>query len=272
MASAPGRPPAKARERSEFVQSLERGLAVIRAFGPGRTHLTLSDVALATGLTRAAARRFLLTLVEIGYVRNDGREFSLRPRVLELGWSYLSGLSLADVARPFMDDLVRKVEESSSIAVLDGDEIVYVAHAAPARIMTINVPIGGRDPAYCTALGRALLSARSDAELDAYLARVPLRALTTATITDRDALRDALLTVRKLGYALVDHEYEDGLVAMAVPLHDGSGNVVAAMNIATISMRASPRLLEEEFLPSLRACVEQIEQELKAAAPALAPG
>lgn len=252
--------------RGEFVQSLERGLAVIRAFGPGRTHLTLSDVAQATGLTRAAARRFLLTLVEIGYVRSEGREFSLRPRVLELGWSYLSGLSLAQVARPFMDELVRQVEESASVAVLDGDEIVYLAHVEPQRIMTINVPIGGRDPAYCTALGRVLLAAGSDEEIDAYLGRVRLEAKTSTTITDPAELREALLVVKKDGFALVDHELEEGLVALAMPLRDASGSVIAALNIATVSLRAGPEALATQYLPALRASATAIEQELASAA------
>jgi IclR family pca regulon transcriptional regulator len=250
--------------RGEFVQSLERGLAVIRAFGPGRTHLTLSDVAQATGLTRAAARRFLLTLVEIGYVRNDGRTFSLRPRVLELGWSYLSGLSLAEIARPFMDELVAAAGESSSLAVLDGDDIVYVAHVAPARLTTINVPLGGRDPAYPTALGRVLLADKADEELDDYLARVRLEPFTASTLTDPAEVRDALRIVRKQSFALVENEIEDGLVAVAVPVHDATGAVVAAMNIATLSARVGPEALERVHLPALRDSVERIEGELAA--------
>ncbi len=246
------------------MQSLERGLAVIRAFGPGRTHLTLSDVAQSTGLTRAAARRFLLTLVEIGYVRSDGREFSLRPRVLELGWSYLSGLSLAEIARPFMDELVAVAGESSSVAVLDGDEIVYVAHVAPSRLTTINVVLGGRDPAYCTALGRVLLAARRDDEVDDYLTRVRLEPRTASTLTDPAEIREALRVVRKQSAALVEDEIEDGLVAVAVPVHDATGTVIAAMNIATLSTRLTPEALERDQLPLLRACVEHIERELAA--------
>ncbi len=145
--------------QGEFVQSLERGLAVIRAFGSRRVSLTITDVAAATGLSRATTRRFLLTLARMGYVRNNGREYMLRPRVLELGYAHVSGIGLPEAAAPFLAELVAEVGESTSIAVRDDDEIVYVAHLAPQRIMTINVPIGGRDPVYCTALGRVLLAA-----------------------------------------------------------------------------------------------------------------
>lgn len=251
--------------RVEFVQSLQRGFEVIRAFGPDRTHLSVTDVAQATGLTRAVARRFLLTLVELGYVRSEGRMFSLRPRILELGYAYLSGLTLPDVAQPFMEELSARVQESTSAAVLDGDEIVYVANVVPRRVMTINVPIGGRDPAYCTALGRVLLAARSDEDIDDYLGTVSLERCTDSTVTDPSELKGILRRVRSEGYALVDHELEDGLVAIAVPVHDTSGAVVAAMNVSAYSLRASPRVLEQEFLPPLKETVAAIEEEVRVA-------
>src|SRR5215467_14516414 len=147
------------RRSNDFVQSLERGLAVIRAFGPDRTRLTLSEVAREAGLTRAAARRFLLTLVELGYVRSDGREFSLRPRVLELGYAYLSGLTLPDVAGPHLEELVARLHESSSISILDGQHVVYVARVPTKRIMTVAISVGTRFPAYATSMGRVLLAA-----------------------------------------------------------------------------------------------------------------
>ncbi len=143
---------------SDFVQSLDRGLAVIRAFGPGRERLSLSDVARETGLTRAAARRFLLTLVKLGYVRSDGREFSLRPRVLELGYAYLSGLAMPEIASPHLEELVARVRESSSISVLDGHHIVYVARVPTKRIMTVAISVGTRFPAYATSMGRVLMA------------------------------------------------------------------------------------------------------------------
>jgi len=249
--------------RPEFVQSLERGLAVIKAFGPDGTRLTLTQVAQATGLTRAAARRFLLTLVELGYVRNEGREFSLRPRVLELGYAYLSGLSFAEVAQPFLDELALKVQESTSIAVLDEDEIVYVAHTSPRRLMTINVPIGGRDPVYCTSLGRVLLAGRPDDEVDSYLERAKLVAYTENTETNPKRIRQAVLRARELGYALVDGEFEDGLVALAVPIRDASGGVIAAMNVSAYSLRAGPEVLENAHLPALLDAVAKIEREMQ---------
>lgn len=251
--------------RGEFVQSLERGLAVIRAFGHDRTRLTLSEVAQETGLTRAAARRFLLTLVELGYVRNEGREFSLRPSILELGYAYLSGLGLPEVAKPFMEEFTAAVQESSSLAVLDGDEIVYVANVVPRRVMTINVSVGSRDPAYCTSLGRVLLAVRSDAEIDEYLETVPLIPRTDCTLTDPEAFREMLRNVRKERYALIDQEFEDGLVALAIPVSDASGSVVAAMNVSAYSLRVGPDALKKKFLPLLRDSVAKIESEMRAA-------
>jgi IclR family pca regulon transcriptional regulator len=251
--------------QGEFVQSLERGLAVIRAFGFRRVSLTITDVAEATGLTRATARRFLLTLVRMGYVRNDGREYWLRPRVLELGYAYLSGIEMPEAARPFMDELVEQVGESTSIAVRDDDDIVYAAHVAPQRVMTINVPIGGRDPLYCTALGRVLLAAEPADEIDRYLKAADLRAYTGATITDPTKLRHALDRIAVDGYSLIEDELEDGLVAMAVPVRDGDGKVVAAMNLCAYSLRTSPDALVGRGLPLLRKAVAGIEAEMQAA-------
>src|SRR5580693_5450923 len=188
----------------DFVQSLERGLAVIRAFGPEREQLSLSEVAEATGLTRAAARRFLLTLLQLGYVRSDGRKFSLRPRVLELGYAYLSGLSLPDVAAPHMEELVARLHESSSISVLDGQHVVYVVRVPTKRIMTVAISVGTRFPAYATSMGRVLLAALSPDELERYLADARLEPLTDRTVTDADRLRELLAGVATQGYAIVD--------------------------------------------------------------------
>ena len=255
---------ADAENQGEFVQSLERGLAVIRAFGYRRVSLTITDVAEATGLTRATARRFLLTLVRMGYVRNDGREYWLRPRVLELGYAYLSGMTLPEAAGPFLDELVQEVGESTSIAVRDGDEIVYVAHEAPQRVMTINVPIGGRDPLYCTALGRVLLAAESPEAIDEYLNTADLQVYTRATVTDREALRSTLARVRADGYSLIEDELEDGLVALAVPILDGE-TVIAAMNLCAYSLRTGPEELLGTGLPLLRKAAAGVQTEMRAA-------
>ena len=237
---------------------------MIRAFGFRRVSLTITDVAEATGLTRATARRFLLTLVRMGYVRNDGREYWLRPRVLELGYAYLSGLTLPEAARPFLDELVEEVGESTSIAVRDGEDIVYVAHAAPHRVMTINVPLGGRDPLYCTALGRALLASEPPEAIDSYLKTADLRVYTRATVTDPEALRATLARVRADGYSLIEDELEDGLVALAIPVMDGD-TVIAAMNLCAYSLRTGPDELMSTGLPLLRKAVEGIETEIRAA-------
>lgn len=248
----------------DFVQSLERGLAVIRAFGPGSEHMTLTEVAHATGLTRAAARRFLLTLVHLGYVRSDGREFSLRPRVLELGYAYLSGLSLTEVAQPHVERLVAAVHESSSISVLDGTEIAYVVRVPTRRIMTVAIAVGTRFPAYCTSMGRVLLAARSDAELAAYLEAVTLSRRTDRTLTDPAALRRLLGQVRAQGFAVVEQELEDGLTSLAVPIHDATGSVIAAMNVSVNAFRVDAAALERDFLPVMQATARSIEEDLVA--------
>ncbi len=245
-----------------FVQSLERGLAVIRAFDGDHRELTLSDVARRTGLPRAAARRFLLTLVELGYVRTDGRLFSLRPRVLDLGYAYLSSTSLPEVAQPHLEELVARVHESCSVSVLDGHDIVYVARVATKRLMTVAINVGTRFPAYATSMGRVLLAARSPAERAAYLRSVRLDALTRHTVTDPDELAAVLTQVADQGYALLDQELEEGLRSIAVPVRDGTGEVVAAMNVSA-SARRTPDSLRAELLPPLRRAAGEIESDLR---------
>jgi IclR family transcriptional regulator, pca regulon regulatory protein len=255
---------ARGRRSSDFVQSLERGLAVIRAFGPEQPRLTLSEVARQAGITRAAARRFLLTLVELGYVRSDGREFSLRPRVLELGYAYLSGMSLPDVAYPHIQELVDKVRESSSVAVLDGDEIVDIARVPAKRIMTVSLPVGTRFRAHASSKGRVLLANLSAPDLDRYFGGVHLDRLTSNTITDPQRLRTILVEVRDQGFAIVDQEVEEGIRSVAVPIHDASGATIAAMNISAYASRVSVEAVRDDFLPNLIATAGQIEADLKA--------
>ncbi|TDC40583.1 IclR family transcriptional regulator [Micromonospora sp. 15K316] len=249
----------------EFVQSLERGLAVIRAFDAERPQLTLSDVARMTGLTRAAARRFLLTLVELGYVHTDGRLFSLRPRILELGYAYLSGLSLPEVAQPHMEALVGQVHESCSVSVLDGREVVYVARVPTKRIMTVGISVGTRFPAYATSMGRVLLAAQPAEWLDDYLAKADLRPLTRRTITDPGKLRTVLKKIAAQGYAIVDQELEEGLRSLAAPIHGDNGTVVAAVNVSAHASRGSSETIRKELLPPLLATAERIEEDLRAA-------
>jgi IclR family transcriptional regulator, pca regulon regulatory protein len=250
---------------AHFVQSLERGLAVIRAFGANSPELTLSDVARATGLTRAAARRFLLTLVDLGYVRTDGRLFSLTPRVLELGYSYLASMSLPEVAEPHLERLVAEVHESSSVSVLDGDDVVYVARIPTSRIMAVSINVGTRFPAYATSMGRVLLAGLPEAELDAYLERTTFRRLTPKTVTSAKALRAELARVRAQGWALVDQELEEGLRAVAAPIRDKTGRVVAAANASAHASRTSVETMRRTLLPPLLAAVARIEADLHVA-------
>jgi IclR family pca regulon transcriptional regulator len=245
------------------VQSLERGLAVIRAFGAENPELTLSDVARATGLSRAAARRFLLTLAELGYVRADGARFSLRPRVLELGYAYLSGLGLQEVALPHMEALVASVNESSSISVLDDTEVVYVVRVPTRRIMAITLAVGSRLPAYATSMGRVLLAALPDDELDERLARTEILPLTPRTVANEEQLRASLARARQDGFATVDHELEVGVRSAAAPIRDSSGAVVAALNVSAHASRTSMTALRREILPQLLATAAAIEVELR---------
>jgi len=252
------------RGHSDYVQSLERGLSVLRAFGPERTGLTLSDVARITGLTRAAARRFLLTLVELGYVTSDRRVFSLSPRVLELGYGYLSGLGLTDIATPHMEELVAAVKESSSIAVLDGDDIVYVVRVPTTRIMTVSITLGTRFPAYCTSMGRVLLAALDEDALGAYLARVQLAPLTHRTVTEKARLAAIVAETRVRGFSLVDQELEDGLRSVAVPIIDARGLTVAAVNVSAHSSRVSLDELRTKHLARLQETARRINADLEA--------
>ena len=260
MSSGAERPPG-------FVQSLERGLAVIRAFDADHPELSLSDVARATGLTRAAAGRFLRTLVELGYMRSDGRLFSLRPRILELGYAYLSGLGLPEVAQPHLERLVAAVRDSSSVSVLDGDEIVYVARVPTKRIMTVAINVGTRFPAYATSMGRVLLAAQSDEWIAGYLASARLKPLTPYTITDPGSLHDELMLVRKQGWALADQQLEEGLRSIAAPLRDATGRVVAAVNVSAHVSRGGNEIIRNELLPRLLSTVAVIEEDLRSGAP-----
>ena len=245
----------------DFVQSLERGLAVIRAFSAERPSLTLSEVAVATGVTRAAARRFLITLMSLGYVRSDGRQFSLRPRTLDLGYAYLSSLSLPEVAEPHLEALVAEVNESSSVSVLDGDDIVYVARVPVSRIMTVAISVGTRFPAYATSMGRVLLAGLPDDELDDYLAKVQLSRLTGRTVASRSSLRTEILRVRAQGWALVDRELEDGLRAVAAPIRDRNGRTIAAVNVSVAASRMPLDAMRRTVVPPLVATAARIEAD-----------
>ncbi|MFG2944851.1 IclR family transcriptional regulator domain-containing protein [Streptomyces adustus] len=253
---------------SHFVRSFERGLAVIRSFDAERPERTLSEVARACGLPRAAVRRLLLTLVDLGYVHSDGRLFRLTPRVLELGYAYLAGLTLPQLALPHLEQLVADVRESSSLCLLDGDDIVYVARVPTRRIMAEAITVGTRFPALVTSVGRAILAHAPDEELDARLARGRPRPLTARTIVDPGVLRAELRRVRRQGYALVDQELEEGLRSVAVPVRGRDGAVVAGVNIAVSAGRTTVAAVRRDLLPPLLATVARIETDLRITDPA----
>ncbi|OLF15433.1 IclR family transcriptional regulator domain-containing protein [Actinophytocola xanthii] len=247
---------------SDFVQSLERGLAVVRAFDQEHPELTLSEVAAVTGVTRAVARRFLLTLESLGYVRSDGRFFSLTAKVLELGYAYLSSLTLPEVAEPHLEALVGEVNESSSVSVLDGHDVVYVARVPVSRIMTVSISVGTRFPAYATSMGRVLLAGLPEDALVEYLSSVRLERLTARTVASVAALRAEIARVRGQGWSLVNQELEEGLRALAVPIRDRSGAVVAALNVSAHASRTSLEAMRRELLPPLLRTAALVEADL----------
>jgi IclR family pca regulon transcriptional regulator len=251
----------------DFVRSLERGLAVIRALGHPGQGMTLADVARELDSTRASARRTLLTLERLGYLRNENRHYTLTPKVLSLGFGYRSGLALPDIARPHLQDLMRDTDEFCSVSVLDGDQTLCVARVAPARIMNVAMPVGTRLPAYATCVGRVLLAELSDAALDAYMGRVDLRPLTPATVVDPPELRREIDRVRRQRWALVDQELERGLRSIAAPIRDAAGRVIAAANVGAHAGRISVGTLRRALLPSLRAAAEGIERDFAVARP-----
>ena len=239
------------RDRRQSLQSLERGIAVIQVFSREHPALTLSDVARLTGLTRATCRRILLTLEKLGHVRSDGRNFSLTPRVLTLGWAYLASLNLSELAQPLMEDLVERTKESCSAATLDPPDIVYVARVPTRRIMTVTLGVGARLPAHATSMGRVLLAGLSDDELERFLDETPLERLTDNTITDAGELRAAVLEARVQGWALVDQELEIGLRSVAAPVTKAPCGTVAAINVSAAAQRVSLDEFRERFLPDL---------------------
>ena len=246
----------------DYVQSLSRGLTVLQAFNAERPAMTLADMARATGLTRATARRLLLTLVALGFVCTDGRTFELTPRVLDLGFAYVSSLQLPDIAQPFMEALSDRVHESVSASVLDGTQIVYVARVNTQRIMGISLAIGSRLPAAWTSMGRVLLAGLPHEQLEAFLDGLVIAGPTVQSISDIDALRSEIYTVRTQGYALIDQELEEGIRSVAAPLRDRRGRTLAAVNVGTHAARVTLKELRGVILPDLLRTARSIEGQL----------
>jgi IclR family pca regulon transcriptional regulator len=253
----------KANGRSrDFVQSLERGLEIMRVFSAERPSMTVSEVAQLVGLTRATVRRFLLTLSELGYVREKFNRFELTPQVLELGYAYLSSLSFPDVALPKLEELVALTGESSEAAILDRGDVVYVARVAGPALMTVSVNIGARRPAYATSLGRAMLANLSESELRSYLDLYDLKPVRAGTVIDESAFLSQLEKVREHGFAFVNQELEEGLIALAVPVKDAQGAVIGAINLSTHIGRKSIEDLTA-FVPLLKSTAAEIEMGLR---------
>jgi IclR family pca regulon transcriptional regulator len=242
----------------DFIQSLEKGLAVINSFSRERQAQTLSEVAELTGLTRATTRRILLTLLELGYVQQANRHFSLTPKVLDLGYSFLSSLQVVELAQKPMERLVDEVKESSSMSVLDGDEIVYVARVPTSRIMTIALALGSRLPVYPTSMGRVLMAGAPDEVVDRYIEETVFEQLTSHTVTDKARFREILEEVRGQGWALVDQELEEGVRSIAAPITDGRGEVIAAMNVSCHASRVDVDCMRNEFRPRLLAVAAEV--------------
>lgn len=243
--------PAAPRPGDAYVQSFARGLSVLRSFGAEAPAQTLSAAAARSGMTRAGARRILLTLQQLGYVEADGRLFRLTPKVMELGFAYLSSQPVWHLAQPVMEELVQDIHESSSAAVLDGTDIVYVLRVPANKIMAISLGPGSRLPAYCTSMGRVLLAGLPPAERRARLQRSALVARTPRTVVDVDALLGLLEQVARDGHSLVHGELEEGLVSMAAPIVNRAGRVVAAINVSAQDQRMPPDDMRKRLLPRL---------------------
>ena len=246
----------------EFVQSFERGLAVIRSFTESGATQTLSDVARATGLSRATARRLVLTLEQLGYVRARNGGFELTPKILELGYAFLASFSVPQLALPYLEQFSEEVNESSSVAVLDGANIVYVARVPANRVMTVSIGLGSRFPAYKTSLGRVLLASLGDAEVGAVWKQSDRSGATERTVKTLDELRRKLAEVREQGWALVDQELEVGVRSLAAPIRNGAGETVAAVNVSTHASRTDSDELMGRFLPALTRTADAISLAL----------
>jgi IclR family pca regulon transcriptional regulator len=247
-----------------YVQSFARGLEVIRSFSATSPAQTLTQVAESSGLSRAGARRILLTLQSLGYVNTDGKLFTLSPRILDLGFAYLSSMPMWNLAEPVMESLVAEVRESCSIAVLEDNDIIYVMRVPTHKIMSISLGVGSRLPAYCTSLGRVLLAALPDVVLIDRLLAADRRARTKHTLTDARELASRIAQVRKQGWSLVNQELEEGLVSMSAPITNPSGQVVAALNISGQANRTSAKVMQETMLVPLLTAAQTISRSLGA--------
>ncbi|CAN7457327.1 IclR family transcriptional regulator C-terminal domain-containing protein [Pseudomonas solani] len=246
-----------------FMTSLARGLAVIHAFQERKRHLTIAQISHRTEIPRAAVRRCLHTLMNLGYVTTDGRTYSLLPKVLTLGHAYLSSTPLAVTAQPILDRLSEQLHEACSMATLEGDEILYIARSAtPQRLISVDLSVGSRLPAYCTSMGRILLAALDDAALEEYIEHADLQIKTSRTVHTPEGLRASVAEIRTQGWVIIDQELEVGLRSVAVPLKDSAGQVLAALNVGTHAGRVTRQELETRFLPVLLEASKELSARL----------
>jgi IclR family transcriptional regulator, pca regulon regulatory protein len=254
--------PSRDTDKEAFVTALSRGLAVIRAFDGAHPEMTLSEVAAATGLSPAVARRFLLTLVELGYAARHGTRFLLRPRILELGATYLESMNLAEAVQPHLQQLRDSTGDSASLTILDGVDIIHISHVATQRLMRFFVTSGTRVPAYVSSTGRVLLAHLDESTLDSYFAVAELRPRTENTVTSQEKLREILRQVRSDGYALVVDELDYGMLSIGVPVHDDSAVVAGVSCVAPTGITGNSEFVRSR-LPELRRAAAQIARELR---------
>jgi IclR family pca regulon transcriptional regulator len=235
----------------------------VQAFQERKRHLTIAQISHRTEIPRAAVRRCLHTLIKLGYATTDGRTYSLLPKVLTLGHAYLSSTPLAVSAQPYLDRMSEQLHEACNMATLEGDDILYIARSATTqRLISVDLSVGGRLPAYCTSMGRILLAALDDASLQDYLDHADLQTKTSRTLTTPEALFECLQQVRQQGWCIVDQELEQGLRSIAVPVYDASGQVLAALNVSTHAGRVSRSELEQRFLPSMLSASRDLSAQL----------
>jgi IclR family pca regulon transcriptional regulator len=254
------------REQPEVIDSVAKALTLLQVFSQANPSLTISKAAELADLTRPTARRILLTLVHLGFAVTDGKNFTLTPKVLRLGFGYLAALPYWETAQPHLRRLAKEFEESCSMATLDEDEIVYLARIPANRNMAISLSTGSRLPAYATSLGKVMLAWLPQDALQNYLQRVELKALTPTTITDPVRLQEELSEVRQRGFAVVDGEREIGVRSAAAPIRIRNGSVVAAINVSANGMRVSHDELVESYVPKLVETADAISTELGFAA------
>lgn len=247
---------------AEFVEALAKGLAILEAFDAAHPEMTLSEVARRVGLSPAAARRSLITLTALGYVGRKDKRFHLTPKVMTLGSAFYFSARIDEVLQPALREIVERFGDAASVGTLSGEDVIYVAHVSVQRARRAAAVVGARYPAYATSIGRVLLAALPDDQLDRYLETATLRPLTSRTCVDRDQLRAALMAVRRDGHATTVDQLDYGITAIAAPVRGLDGDTIAAINSSGYSGMVTPEQLVKERLPDMRAAAARIAQDI----------